>query len=71
MRKRLKGNYCNKMKNAIDLKRNLIDHSIIDLIQDIKNLIKRARHNAFTAVNAEMLKAYFEIGRKIVEEEQK
>ena len=59
------------MKNAIDPKRNLIDHSIIDLIQDIKNLIKRARHNAFTAVNAEMLKAYFEIGRKIVEEEQK
>src|SRR3989338_5727632 len=59
------------MNNAIDPKRNLIDHSIIDLIQDIKNLIKRARHNAFTAVNEEMLKAYFEIGRKIVEEEQK
>ncbi|HLC36867.1 MAG TPA: DUF1016 N-terminal domain-containing protein, partial [archaeon] len=28
-------------------------------------------NHSFTAVNAEMLKAYFEIGRKIVEEEQR
>src|SRR3989344_7423516 len=28
-------------------------------------------NHSFTAVNAEMLKAYFEVGRKIVEEEQK
>jgi len=41
------------------------------LISDIKSLISKARYNAFTAVNAEMLKAYFEVGRKIVEEEQK
>lgn len=41
------------------------------LIQDIKKLIRNARYNAVTAVNAEMLKAYYEIGRKIVEDEQK
>lgn len=41
------------------------------LIQDIKSLIKKARYSAVYAVNAEMLKSYFEIGRKIVEEEQK
>lgn len=41
------------------------------LIHDIKSLIRKARYNAVYAVNAEMLKAYYEIGRKIVEEEQK
>lgn len=39
-------------------------------LQYIKKIISNARHSAFTAVNSEMLKAYFEIGRKIVEEEQ-
>ncbi len=43
----------------------------VALIQDIKTLIKKARYNAVYTVNAEMLKAYYEIGRKIVEEEQK
>ncbi len=42
-----------------------------ELIQDIKSVIKKARYNAVYAVNAEILKAYFEIGMKIVEEEQK
>lgn len=41
------------------------------LIHDIKSLIRKARYNAVYAVNAEMLKAYYEIGRRIVEEEQK
>jgi len=41
------------------------------LIKDISNIIKSARSNAFTAVNREMLKAYYEIGRRIVEEEQR
>src|SRR3989338_3129799 len=40
-------------------------------LKEIKNIIKKARYAAFTAINSEMLKAYFEIGRKIVEEEQK
>ncbi len=41
------------------------------LLQDIKKLIRNARYNAVTAVNAEMLKAYYEIGKRIVEDEQK
>ncbi len=41
------------------------------ILKDIKNIIAKARYNTFTAINTEMLKAYFEIGRKIVEEEQK
>ena len=41
------------------------------MIRDIKSIIHKARYNAFNAVNAEMLRAYHEIGRKIVEEEQK
>ena len=46
------------------------NHSFAGLIKEIKRIVSRARYNAFTAVNTEMLKAYFEIGRKIVEEEQ-
>ena len=41
------------------------------LIKDIKALIKKARYDAIYTINAEMLKAYYEIGRKIVEEEQR
>ena len=41
------------------------------IVRDIKSIIRKARYNAFNAVNTEMLKAYYEIGRKIVEEEQK
>ncbi len=41
------------------------------IIKEIKSIIHKARYNAFNAVNTEMLKAYYEIGRKIVEEEQK
>ncbi len=42
----------------------------VALIQDIKTLIKKARYNAIYTINAEMLKAYYEIGKRIVEEEQ-
>lgn len=41
------------------------------IIKEIKLIINKARYNSFNAVNMEMLKAYYEIGRKIVEEEQK
>ncbi|MEK6857026.1 MAG: DUF1016 N-terminal domain-containing protein, partial [Nanoarchaeota archaeon] len=41
------------------------------VLTNIKEIIRTARYHAFTAVNTEMLKAYFEIGRNIVEEEQK
>lgn len=50
------------------IKKNLIDVST--LLNEIKGIIRKARYNSLYAINKEMLKAYFEIGRKIVEEEQ-
>ena len=44
---------------------------VVNLIDEIKHIINKARYNSIYAVNKEMLKAYFEIGRKIVEEEQR
>ncbi|MFH0875077.1 MAG: PDDEXK nuclease domain-containing protein [archaeon] len=37
----------------------------------IKNIIEEARHNVYRQINDIMVKAYWEIGRNIVEEEQK
>ncbi len=42
-----------------------------NLIQNIKKIVSVARYQAYHSINVAMLKAYFEIGRKIVEEEQK
>ncbi len=39
---------------------NKIQSGYLDILKDIKNIIIKARYNAFTAVNTEMLKAYFE-----------
>ncbi len=49
----------------------IVNYEFTTIIREIKSIISKARYNAFNAVNTEMLKAYFEIGRKIVEEEQK
>lgn len=38
--------------------------------QDISNLLENARKQAKTAVNTAMVYTYYEIGRRIVEEEQ-
>ena len=39
-------------------------------INEIKRILKNARQKAYTAVNSAMVEAYWEIGRRIVEEEQ-
>jgi predicted nuclease of restriction endonuclease-like (RecB) superfamily len=39
--------------------------------QRIRDILAKARHRALQAVNAEMVRAYWEIGREIVEEEQR
>jgi len=49
----------------------IAENNFFILVQEIKKLIRNARYNALNAVNAEMLKAYYEIGRRIVEDEQK
>src|SRR3989338_2847290 len=41
------------------------------ILNEIKQIVKKARYASYMAVNYEMLRAYFEIGKRIVEEEQK
>lgn len=41
-----------------------------NFVQDIKQLVARSRQEAYAAVNQTMVKAYWQIGRRIVEEEQ-
>lgn len=38
--------------------------------QNVRDILLKARHQAMQAVNAEMVRAYWEIGRTIVEQEQ-
>ena len=40
-------------------------------INEIKKILKNARQKAYTAVNSAMVEAYWKIGRRIVEEEQR
>lgn len=39
-------------------------------IQDIKEILAQARQKAYAAINIDMIKAYWQIGRRIVEQEQ-
>ncbi|MBR5353986.1 MAG: DUF1016 family protein [Bacteroidales bacterium] len=41
-----------------------------NFVQEIKQLVARSRQEAYAAVNQTMVKAYWQIGRRIVEEEQ-
>lgn len=38
---------------------------------DIRDILQKARTQAYTAVNTAMVQAYWNIGKRIVEEEQK
>jgi predicted nuclease of restriction endonuclease-like (RecB) superfamily len=40
------------------------------LISDIKEILQQARQKAYSAVNTAMVQAYWQIGKRIVEEEQ-
>jgi hypothetical protein len=42
----------------------------MQFILDIKQLIQSARKKTFLAINTVMIETYWEIGRRIVEEEQ-
>ncbi len=39
-------------------------------INDVKNILRQARNSVYQTINTTMTKAYWEIGRKIVDEEQ-
>ena len=46
------------------------DRTIDRVYNDIKTVLEKARGNAYRAVNFEMVRAYWQIGKVIVEEEQ-
>jgi predicted nuclease of restriction endonuclease-like (RecB) superfamily len=48
--------------------KSIIDN---DFINDIKTLLQNARQSVYKSVNTIMTKNYFEVGKRIVEEEQK
>lgn len=45
-----------------------LDHNVYN---DIRNILESARRKAFSAVNFAMVEAYWQIGKRIVEEEQR
>ena len=45
--------------------------NINNLVNNVNSIIERSKSNIHKAINSEMVRAYFEIGREIVEEEQK
>ena len=51
-------------------KLKMLKNGFPTILKEIKAIVSKARYNAFRTVNAEMLNAYYDIGKKIVEEEQ-
>ena len=49
---------------------NEIVNANCNIINDIKSLVNKARSQAYAAVNQAMVEAYWNIGKRIVEEEQ-
>jgi predicted nuclease of restriction endonuclease-like (RecB) superfamily len=44
---------------------------ILSIYPEIRSIIEQARHKVYSAVNTAMVEAYWQIGKRIVEEEQK
>jgi hypothetical protein len=58
-------------KRAVKENRNIAGGDENRLLNEIKSILKSARSNAYRAVNSVMVEAYWNVGRRIVEEEQK
>ena len=41
-----------------------------DFIQEIKRIVTNARQKAYAAINSAMVEAYWQMGKRIVEQEQ-
>ena len=50
---------------------NELQHTDISFVDEIKRLVEQGRNAAYGAVNAVMIETYWQIGRRIVEQEQK
>lgn len=42
-----------------------------DFIQEIKRIVAQARQKAYAAINSTMVEAYWQMGKRIVEQEQR
>ena len=47
------------------------DLQAVTFFEEIRSILQQARQNAYAAVNSAMVEAYWQIGRRIIEEEQK
>ena len=47
---------------------NITSHSV-NFIREIKQIVIEARQKAYTAINSAMVEAYWQMGKRIVEEE--
>ncbi|NOR44342.1 MAG: DUF1016 family protein, partial [Candidatus Delongbacteria bacterium] len=48
-----------------------IKNSDNNFVADVKGILEQARNNAYRAINSAMVQAYWLVGKRIVEEEQK
>ena len=51
-------------------KENHISSYNADFIREIKQIVTLARQKAYTAINSAMVEAYWQLGKRIVEQEQ-
>jgi hypothetical protein len=56
--------------NIVSKSSKTLPNEIPNLVQDIKSLLHRARHAVYQTINSTMTLTYWEIGRRIVQEEQ-
>lgn len=59
------------MRKAIKMGKGIMSKPLDVAYQNIRQLLEDARKTAYTAVNFAMVQAYWNIGRLIVEEEQR
>ena len=52
-------------------KQNIPTRNITLIYNNVLNILHKAKNNSYHAINTNMVKAYWEIGKIIVEEEQK
>ena len=53
-----------------EIQKNIQPSNVSSFIADIKQIVNTGRMSAYSAVNATMIATYWNIGRRIVEEEQ-
>ena len=50
--------------------KEIITQNTEGLLADVRSIVEQGLHNAYQGVNVVMVKTYWQVGRRIVEEEQ-